>query len=114
MALALALFHALDAKAADAGQTIGAGLKLCAEFSQAYAENPAATEAIYWPWAMGMMSGLNFASVANSTVFRDLTGDQDIYRRAIVSYCKAHPLTTYTGAVLDLYISFPLKKGASK
>jgi hypothetical protein len=60
-----------------------------------------------------MMSGLNFASVADSKLFRDLTGDQDIFRRALRNYCAKHPLTTYSGAVLDLYVSFPLKKAKS-
>ena len=102
------------AEAAELGQSIGVGEDLCGQFSKAYAANPARTEDIYWSWAMGMMSGLNFASVANSNVLRDLTGDQDIFRRATRSYCDRHPLTTYSGAVLDLYVSLPLKKITSK
>ena len=97
------------AQAANIGQNLGLGQDLCAQFSKAYADNPAA-EQNYWSWAAGMMSGLNFASVANSNVFRDLTGDEDIFRRAIRLYCSSHPLTTYGGAVLDLYVSMPLKK----
>lgn len=100
------------AQAANIGQNLGLGQDLCAQFSKAYADNPA-TEQNYWGWATGMMSGLNFASVANSNVFRDLTGDEDIFRRAIRLYCSNHPLTTYSGAVLDLYVSMPLKKSSS-
>ena len=112
LTLSLLLWQAADA--AEIGQSIGVGANLCAQFSEAYADNPTGTEDIYWHWATGMMSGLNFASVANSNVFRDLTGDQDIFRRAIRSYCKSHPLTTYAGAILDLYVSLPLKKITSK
>jgi len=115
LAIVLASSLALSAtvKAAESGQNLGAGQDLCAQFTKAYADNPA-SENIYWSWATGMMSGLNFASVANSNIFRDLAGDQDIYRRAVRLYCGKHPLTTYSGAVLDLYVSMPLKKGNSK
>ena len=109
--LAVVLFSAsLSGAAVEAGETgesLGLGQNLCAQFSKAYADNPAA-EDLYWRWATGMMSGLNFASVTNSNVFRDLTGDQDIFRRALRFYCGRHPLTTYGGAVLDLYVSMPL------
>jgi hypothetical protein len=112
--LILPLLLAQLAEAAESGQGIGVGDDLCAQFSKAYSANPARAEDIYWNWAMGMMSGLNFASVANSNVLRDLTGDQDIFRRAMRSYCDRHPLTTYSGAVLDLYVSLPMKKTKSK
>jgi hypothetical protein len=112
LSLSLLLWQAADA--AETSQSIGDGANLCAQYSKAYADNPAGAEDMYWRWAMGMMSGLNFASVANSNVFRDLTGDQDIFRRAIRSYCNAHPLMTYGGAVLDLYVSLPLKKTNAK
>jgi hypothetical protein len=100
-------------EAAEIGQNLGLGQNLCAQFAKAYAGNPAAEE-VYWSWATGMMTGLNFASVANSNVFRDLSGDQDIFRRAVRLFCANHPLTTYSGAVLDLYVSMPLKKTGSK
>jgi hypothetical protein len=102
------------AEAAERGQTAGVGADLCAEFAKAYAENPKGAEDLYWSWAMGMMSGMNLASVANSNVFRDLIADQDIMRRAIRIFCTTHPLTTYSGAILDLYVSLPLKKTSSK
>jgi hypothetical protein len=113
LAIVAALMSFRAGSANEAGQTIGVGVNLCAQFSKAYEENGAQAEAVYWPWATGMMSGLNFASIANSNVFRDLTGDQGLYFRAVVSYCKAHPLATYSGAILDLYVSFPLKKTVS-
>jgi hypothetical protein len=102
------------AEAAERGQTAGVGADLCAEFAKAYAENPKGAEDLYWTWARGMMSGMNLASIANSNVFRDLTADPDIMRRAIHIYCTAHPLTSYSGAILDLYVSLPLKKTSSK
>jgi hypothetical protein len=113
-ALALWVLFAGAAEAADHGQTIGAGADLCAEFTKAYAANPKSAEDTYWSWAMGMMSGMNLATVANSNVFRDLNADQDIMRRAARAFCAAHPLTTYSGAILDLYVSLPLKKSGVK
>jgi hypothetical protein len=108
-----ALLSGAASEEAEAGESLGLGQDLCAQFSKAYADNPTA-EDFYWRWATGMMSGLNFASVANSNVFRDLTGDQDIFRRALRLYCGRHPLTTYSGAVLDLYVSMPLAKTSRK
>jgi hypothetical protein len=117
LGFAIALFSALTFSSAvvakDAAQDLGVGHDLCAQFSRAYAQNPGSEDA-YWTWATGMMTGLNFASVTNSSVFRDLTGDQDIFRRAVRLYCDKHPLTTFSGAVLDLYVSMPLKKVNSK
>ena len=99
------------AEAVQRGQTAGVGADLCAEFDKAYAKNPKGAEDLYWSWAMGMMSGMNLAS---SNVFRDLTADQDLMRRANRIFCSAHPLTTYGGATLVLYVSLPLKKIGSK
>jgi hypothetical protein len=112
--VALSLFFAGAAEAVDRGQTIGAGADLCAEFTKAYSANPKSAQDLYWSWAMGMMSGMNLATVANSNVFRDLAADQDIMQRATRVFCTAHPLTTYSGAILDLYVSLPLKKIAAK
>jgi hypothetical protein len=114
IALTLTLLAASFAAATEQGQTVGVGADLCAEFTKAFAENPKEAERLYWSWAMGMMSGMNMASVAASNVYRDLIADQDIMRRATREFCTAHPLTTYSGAIVDLYVSLPLKKTASK
>ena len=111
--LTLSLLTVVFAKASERGQTDGVGASLCAEFTKAYAENPKEAERLYWSWATGMMSGMNMASVAASKVYRDLIADQDIMRRATRVFCTAHPLTTYSGAIVDLYVSLPLKKTAS-
>ena len=112
--MALSLVLGCAAEAADLGQNAGVGANLCAQFSRAYAENPTDVEALYWSWAMGMMSGMNLATIANSNTFRDLTADEDILRRATRGFCTAHPLARYSGAILDLYVSLPLKKTTSK
>src|SRR5271170_6990523 len=101
------------AEAADLGESIGIGSNLCAQFAKERADNPASANETYWTWAMGMMSGLNFASIANNKYFRDLTGDQDLFQHAILVYCQSHPLASYTGAILDLYVSLPLKKASA-
>jgi hypothetical protein len=113
MLLALRALPMSAADAAEAGQNIGIGTNLCAEFAEAFRKSPGGTEEVYWRWAMGMMSGLNFASVANNKYFRDLAGDQELFRLAIRDYCERHPLATYEGAILDLYVSLPLKKAAA-
>jgi hypothetical protein len=100
--------------ASDVGQKVGLGANLCAQFSKDYGADPSSAEKAYWSWATGMMSGMNLASAVNSNTFRDLTGDDDIFRRAVRNYCQSHPLTSYSSAVLDLYVSLPLKKTASR
>jgi hypothetical protein len=37
----------------------GAGARSCADFAQAYKNNPGLTEEIFYSWAFGFMSGLN-------------------------------------------------------
>jgi hypothetical protein len=110
--LALLTVPFVSVEAAETGESIGIGANLCAQLAKEHADNPAGADEVYWPWAMGMMSGLNFASVANSKYFRDLSGDQELFRRAIFAYCQRHPLASYSGAILDLYVSLPLKKAA--
>lgn len=104
------LLASYSAYAFDAGQRVGLGANLCAQFSKDYGADPSGAEKVYWSWATGMMSGMNLASLVNSNTFRDLTGD----RRAVRNYCQSHPLTSYSSAVLDLYVSLPLKKTTSR
>jgi hypothetical protein len=113
LAFLLAFLPTFAARAAESGESIGIGSNLCAQYTKDRSDVPASAEQVYWPWAMGMMSGLNFASIANNKYFRDLTGDQDLFQRAILAYCQTHPLASYMGAILDLYISLPLKKASA-
>ncbi len=86
----------------------GLGIDSCAVFAKKYTANPEVAESVYFTWAQGFMSGLNFVATANGSVYRVITGsDMTTQKADIRSYCEAHPLTQYVGAVIDLYQSFP-------
>ena len=86
----------------------------CAEFAKSYAANPTVTEELYFTWAQGVMSGLNLSSASDTGTYRYIEGNDMVsHKIRIRSYCEAHPLTQYVGAVLDLLKSLPVRKANS-
>lgn len=87
----------------------GLGAASCAQFSQLYSMNPHTTENIYLDWSRGFMSGLNAARWPSGP-YRDLrakTPEQlNVHAR---QYCEAHPLANYMQAVMDFFMSLPLR-----
>jgi hypothetical protein len=61
------------ARADDAGQGIGVGMRSCAQFAKDYAANPATTDDLYFLWAQGFMSAVNLSLVANTGRYHDLS-----------------------------------------
>jgi hypothetical protein len=53
-------------------ETMGLGLQSCAKFAKAFQTNPEPTEAMYFSWAVGFMSGMNLAAAANKINLRTL------------------------------------------
>jgi hypothetical protein len=108
--LLLAFVLCCGAKAEDAGQGYGVGMKSCAQFVKDYAVNPAGAEELYFLWAEGFMSALNLSFATNTGVYKDFSrGDATSYKLRIRSYCEAHPQKQYVGAVMDLLNSLPVK-----
>lgn len=106
----VALVVCCGARAEDAGQGYGAGMRSCAQFAKDYAANPTGAEELYFLWAEGFMSALNLSTAANFGFYKDFSrGDAASYKLHIRSYCNAHPLTQYVGAVMDLLNSLPQK-----
>jgi hypothetical protein len=91
----------------------GLGIKSCGEFAKSYAENPTLAETLYFGWAEGFMSGLNFVNEANKKPLREITGGNESmrsYQSYIRNYCDEHPLAPYYGAMVNLYQSLPQTK----
>jgi hypothetical protein len=112
--LIVAMIGAVTAKGAFAGgPQYGLGIKSCAEFARTYAANPEVTETLYFAWAEGFMSGINVKALSEHLTARDIEGSDEKmaeYKSIIRSYCNAHPLATYSAAVVDLYVTLPLSR----
>jgi len=101
---------ATAASADDTGAAYGLGVHSCGEFAKLYAANPNITENTYFAWAEGFMSGLNASALADNFPHRRIEGgnaSMQSYLLSIRTYCDAHPLSPYYGAVVNLYNSLP-------
>lgn len=112
--LIAAMIGAVTANSAIAGgPQYGLGIKSCAEFARLYAVNPEPTETLYFAWAEGFMSGINAEALSEHLAARDIEGGDETaaqYKLIIRSYCNAHPLASYSAAVIDLYGTLSLSR----
>lgn len=82
----------------------GAGALSCAQFGQFYKESPDYVETLYFTWAQGMMSGLNYALAARIMPMSNLASwDNARQTQHIRAYCSESPLAFYTQAAIDLF-----------
>jgi len=89
----------------------GAGVFTCAQFAQYYKQD-SDNEGVYFTWAQGFMSGLNFAIFIRGGLYKDLAAlSNEQQQTDIRNYCDQHPLVQYREAVLNLYDSLPMRKG---
>jgi len=85
----------------------GYGGTTCAQFGQVYRDNLAIEEP-YYSWALGFMSGLNFAQKPGDLhKMRKLDGDPDEQKGLLRRYCATNPLKNYMDAVTALYLGMP-------
>jgi len=90
------------------GQGYGVGMNSCATFANLYKAQPELTENIYYAWAEGFMSGMNFEATTLYQPARNLAGiNMESAKIEIRAYCDAHPLLPYYGAVIALYLERP-------
>lgn len=99
---------AVAADQASQGQGFGLGMRSCAEFAKLYVETPDETEAAFYSWAQGFMSGLNLQDVFMKVGYKDLGAQSlDTQKGWLRSFCDQHPLKSYADAVVHLYSTFP-------
>jgi hypothetical protein len=111
--LAVAFAIALAESAVADSVARGLGADTCAHFAEYYRADPEFADMAYITWAQGFMSGWNYATMMDSkNVYRDLGDEKSLQTQAmhIRQFCNNHPLATFVEAVMDLYVSLPLKK----
>lgn len=87
----------------------GIGADTCRNFVRDYGKNPDVMGPEYFTWAQGFMTGANvIVAGAGVAKFRDLGGNIKAQQSYLRAYCKAHPLETFTQAVLALYDTLPI------
>src|SRR6516162_596709 len=90
-------------------QSSGVGARSCAQFAEDYRQSPGVTEQVYFSWAQGFMSGMNFAlSSDDKLTYRDLNSSPAETQKAFIrKYCNDLPLGYFADAVLNLFNSLP-------
>ena len=91
----------------------GPGAFTCGKFASDYLKNPVMTEGVFFTWAQGYMSALNVISstegIRGMKFYTDLGDTINFQKAKISAYCKEHPLSDYSDAVMDLMGSLPVK-----
>ena len=96
--------------AQNAGFNYGLGTKSCGEFARDYAAHPDMVEPMYFAWAEGFLSGMNFEAFVARAPSKLLLGgspQMTAYKQTIRVYCDAHPLAAYSDAVTALWQTLP-------
>ena len=88
----------------------GAGVLTCRQFANMYRGQPELAENVFFTWAQGFMTGVNYAKIAAHGKSANLgamtTAKQ---KRYIRSYCDAHPSEFFLKAATNLYFTLPRK-----
>ena len=94
--------------------TWGPGLTSCSTFEKIYSLNPKPTEALYFAWGQGFMSGLNVMMTAQHRPTTNLgLWDMDRAQQFVRQYCTDHPSETYGHAIIQLFNSLRAAQGVS-
>ncbi len=86
------------------------GNTTCEEFARLYDDTPEETEAVFYSWAMGVMSGLNVSLPEQRANLMPHNFNADAQKRYIRRYCENHPADLYVDAVLELYADLRRKQ----
>ncbi|HEY2070659.1 MAG TPA: hypothetical protein VGG48_13970 [Rhizomicrobium sp.] len=87
---------------------MGYGSHGCTQFLSDVASPSTVTETIYFSWAQGYMSALNYSLLARNESTRNLNAEPVAAQEKFVrDYCGAHPDEGYDAAVAGLFTSFP-------
>jgi hypothetical protein len=89
---------------------VGIGSTSCAQFLDLYRDSPEDIEAVFYSWAMGVMSGLNLSLREERADLMPHTFDGDAQMKHIRHFCEARPSALYVTAVRDLYATLRSKQ----
>jgi hypothetical protein len=85
---------------------MGTGAQSCSTFNERYKADPDATEATWFAWAQGYMSGLNRSK--SRAGFRNLAGvSLERQKRLLRAYCADHREANYRDGISDLFSGMP-------
>lgn len=96
---------AADSKLREPIVVSGPGARTCQEFNDAYRENKARAEAMYFSWAQGYWSFANVAHMMRNEKIKDLGWSLPAQQSRMRTYCSMHPLNPYWQAATDVYVT---------
>jgi hypothetical protein len=110
IAIGLLLVAALHrAASADEILALGAGANRCSVYLASARQDSALTRSVYYTWAIGFMTGLNFAFLNFKSAEDRLslldTYSQDDFEQRMHAFCQTNPSSYYMDGVVDLYAS---------
>ncbi len=79
------------------------GSTSCAQFVELYRKAPEDTEAVFYSWAMGVMSGLNLGLRDERANLMPHNFGAGAQRKYLKRFCEERPSDLYVKAVMDLY-----------
>ena len=88
---------------------VGAGANSCGKFI-AETEDSELMRNLYFFWAQGFLSGLNFKYMKSARFAADLS-DQEALILWIKNYCEDNPLDHYAAATVHLYRELRRRQG---
>jgi hypothetical protein len=94
---------------ADEVLALGAGANRCSDYLASSRQDPLLTRSVYYTWALGFMTGLNFAflnfkSEQDRLSLLDTYSEEDFEQR-MHAFCQTNPSSYYMDGVIDLYAS---------
>jgi hypothetical protein len=104
--IALSLASGSAASAEKDTVITGIGAASCGKFATAFKENSAKSEALYFSWAQGFMSSINFnRKMQNGTPIDFSAMPPAAQFSWIRSYCQKNPMRTYLRATTELFLA---------
>src|SRR5262245_33230076 len=102
----LSLALASPVLAQKANVVSGVGNASCGKFMTSYKENPAKTETLYFSWAQGFMSSINFnRKMQNGTPIDFGVMPSAGQTSWIRDYCQKNPMKSYLRAATELFLA---------
>jgi hypothetical protein len=86
----------------------GVGTLTCRQFANMYRGHPELVENVFFTWAQGFMTGVNYAKIAAHSKSANLGTMTTAKQKSFIrSYCDAHPSEVFLEAVTNLYFQLP-------
>lgn len=89
---------------------IGIGNTSCAQFTDLYGDAPGETDAVFYSWAMGVMSGLNVSLREERANLMPHNFGADAQKGYLRHFCDERPSDLFVDAVLELYATLRRKQ----